>query len=116
MYYVFSQLFGETVSTEDENITPLSGIIITSVYPNPFSNQLNLNIRGIKVNKPLKASMFNIKGQKIKTLFNGTTKSAEQNLTWDGRDETGNYTANSIYFIKVEQGSRFVTQKIIKLK
>lgn len=116
MYYVFSQLFGETVSNEDQNITPLAGFVISNVYPNPFSSQINMQLRGIKVNKPLKAVLFNIKGQKIKTLFSGTAKSAEQNLTWDGRDDAGNQTANSIYFIKVEQGSRFVTQKIIKLK
>ncbi len=116
MYHVFHNVFGESVSNQDENVLPSAGISIGSVYPNPFDNYLNLKIQGAKANLPLQVSVYNVKGQKIKSLFDSVAKTGSQNLTWDGNDETGSRVANSVYLIRAEQDGRVVSQKIVKLK
>jgi len=116
MYHVFHTVFGETVANEDENIIPAAGLSISRIYPNPFGNYLNLEIKGARSNQPLNVSVYNVKGQKIRTLYNSASKALEQNLTWDGKDENGNSTSNSIYFIRAEQDGKAVSQKIVKLR
>ncbi|MFO7660940.1 MAG: M20/M25/M40 family metallo-hydrolase [Candidatus Cloacimonadaceae bacterium] len=116
MYHVFHNVFGETVSNQDENVLPAAGIILSSVYPNPFDNYLNLQIQGAKVNLPLNVTVYNVKGQKIKSLYDALAKNSSHKLTWDGRDEAGSRVANSVYLLRAEQDGKVVSQKIIKLK
>lgn len=116
MYHVFHNVFGETVPNQDENVLPSAGISLSSVYPNPFDNYLNLQIQGAKANLPMNVSVYNVKGQKIRTLFDSVTKTGSQNLTWDGKDESGIRIANSVYLVRAEQDGKVVSQKIVKLK
>ena len=116
MYHVFHNVFGETVSNQDDTIPPPAGLNISRIYPNPFENYLNLQITGAKVNLPLSVAIYNVKGQQIRTLYSAESKAATQNLTWDGRDETGSRVANSVYLVRAEQDGRAVSQKIVKLK
>lgn len=115
MHYVFNQLFNEPIANDDDTMVPSADIIISRAYPNPFNSSVNLEIRQSKSNKPLNVSVYNIKGQKVKTIFSGVSKELTQNLTWDGRDDNGNQVSSSIYFIQAEQGSKTVSRKIIKL-
>jgi hypothetical protein len=116
MYHVFHNLFGETVSNQDDSVVTPTGLAVSRIYPNPFTNYLSLEIEGIKASKPLTISIYNVKGQKVKDLYSGTAKAATQNLAWDGRDEQGAAVSNSIYFIRAEQNGRAVSGKILKLK
>jgi hypothetical protein len=116
MYHVFHNLFGETVANIDENQTPQDHILINKAYPNPFSTSLNLEISGLKANTPTQVSIYNIKGQKIKTLMNSPVKDDKQSLSWDGKDEQGTSVAGSIYIVKAEQAGKAISRKIIKLK
>lgn len=116
MYHVFHNVFGETVANDDESQSAVAGLMIAKTYPNPFSTSLNVDISGLKANKPVKVSIFNVKGQKIKTLFDAPVKANQHSLVWDGRDEQGNLTAGAIYLVKAEQDGKSATHKIIKLK
>jgi hypothetical protein len=115
MNYVFSELFGETVANEDNTETPSAGIEIGKVYPNPFNASVQLEIRQAKTNRPLEVSVYNIKGQKVKTLFAGIAEGKALSRIWDGKDEQGNPVSSSIYFVKATQGGKSVSRKLIKL-
>ncbi len=115
MHYVFNELFGEQVSNEDDVIMPSTGISISNIYPNPFNNSVSLEIGQAKTNLSINISVYNVKGQKVKTLFSGISKDRVNSLNWDGRDTKGNPVSSSIYFIKAEQGGKAVSRKLIKL-
>jgi hypothetical protein len=80
-----------------ENQTPPTSNI--SLYPNPFSTILKISSEF-----SLKASIYNIKGQKIKSI------TIDKEFIWDGKDENGINTQSGIYFLKTAN----TTRKLIK--
>jgi hypothetical protein len=115
MQYVFGELFDETSATDDQAQNPVLGLSLSHIYPNPFEGSVQLQIGTNKSQQPISVSIYNIKGQKVKTLFTGIAKSGKQELNWDGKDEQSNPVSNSIYFIRAEQSGKQVSRKIIKL-
>jgi hypothetical protein len=80
-----------------------------SVYPTPFAGSVNIVLQS-KSNAPVQVSVYNLKGQLIKTM------SGSKSLTWDGTDRNNQPVSNGIYFIKAEQDGRAVTGKVIRIK
>lgn len=98
-----------TTANEDEMTTPAS--LNLKAYPNPFVNNLNVSFQS-KSNALIETSIYNLKGQLVKSLgFNKTGS-----ITWDGKDEEGRAVSNGIYFIKAKQNGQSVTHKIIRMK
>jgi aminopeptidase YwaD len=116
MYHVFHNVFGEIVANTDDNLAPVAGLSIGNCYPNPFSSYISLEVRGSKLANPLRVSIFNIKGQMIKTLFNSPAKAELQSLAWNGTDDAGRQVGSGLYLVKAEQDGKTATQKLIKLR
>ncbi len=116
MSYIFHDMFGEQVSIEDNSITPVTDIVMLNAYPNPFSTSVNLEIRQARDNLPLEVSIFNIRGQKVKTIFSGISKNAQNNFTWDGKDNNGLSVASGLYIITASSGTHHFSRKVCFLK
>jgi alpha-tubulin suppressor-like RCC1 family protein len=104
-YFATVAIVANPVSVIDE-IQPQAKL---QAYPNPFASSLSITLQS-KSNAPVKAAVYNIKGQLIKALGNGKT------LTWDGTDKDNNPVSNGIYFVRAEQDGRSVTSKVIRIK
>ncbi|HEX7400855.1 MAG TPA: FlgD immunoglobulin-like domain containing protein [candidate division Zixibacteria bacterium] len=65
---------------------------------------------------PTTLIIYNILGQKIRTLVDEPQKPGNYEVIWDGKDEQGNDVASGIYFCKLTIGSFQKTQKMILLK
>jgi hypothetical protein len=83
-------------------------------YPNPFnpSTTISFNISS-ELNDNAVVSIFNLKGQLIKTysINNGQTS-----ITWNGEDEFEKTVTSGIYLYKLNVGNKFFTKKMILLK
>ena len=68
--------------------------------------------------QPAKAaiSVYNLKGQLVKTLVNDDIKAGTTTYSWNGTDEQGNKVASGLYFYKLETDNKTVTKKMIMLK
>ncbi|MEA3475621.1 MAG: T9SS type A sorting domain-containing protein [Candidatus Cloacimonadota bacterium] len=112
----------------DPSVNPVETEIL--IYPNPFrtsttisfSNQQSLPTEasaqagGIN-NQQFSISIFNLKGQKIKTFPNlQINKSSDQQIVWDGRDANGKPVPSGIYFCHLENSSYCSTKKILVFK
>ena len=115
------QVIYTAVSTNEEVITPQMGF---SVNPNPFGAITNLTVNlsayEREVTNPVSAahiSIYNIKGQLVKTLELDPHRSGEQYSQWDGRD-TGNLRCSSgIYLMNlVVDGVRVSSKKVTLLR
>lgn len=96
-------------------------LIITFLYgqgiqvnssPNPgttisFSLQENTHVD---------LSIYNMRGQLVKILFNERKYSGNYKIIWDGRDKSGRLMANGIYFFKLTAGRYTSTRKVVLLK
>jgi flagellar hook assembly protein FlgD len=64
-----------------------------------------------KSDAPIQASIYNIKGQLVKTLL------IDKNMIiWDGTDENKSVVSKGIYLIKLKQNNKTIVSKILKLK
>lgn len=69
-------------------------------YPNPFNPSTTINF-SIKNESKVKLSIFNIKGQKIKTLVNTSFTRGDHSIVWKGDDENRNPVSSGVYIYKL---------------
>jgi len=87
-------------------------------YPNPFKPnhestviQFNLKKTGIT-----EVSIYNVKGQKVRTLTRENMQIGDHSLQWNGKNENGKLVASGVYFYSVTQDEKQVTKKMIIMK
>ena len=96
----------------DNNILPpsFSGEYLYN-YPNPFNPSTEIKFR-LDKDSSAKLEIYNIKGQKIETLFNGFAKTNQEILrVWNA-----NTITSGVYFYKLTAGGKTITKKMILMK
>lgn len=60
--------------------------------------------------------IYNVRGQLVKTLFEGNLPAGKYELIWDGKDESGVEVSSGVYLYRLKTGQGIVTRKMILLK
>jgi len=84
-------------------------------YPNPFNPTTNISF-ALPSDSKVSLNIYNIMGQKVKTLVDGITKAGTHTVTWDGTNEQGESVASGIYFYKLSAGDKVITKKMSLVK
>lgn len=84
-------------------------------HPNPFNNETIIQFSLPKAGN-IELSIFNLRGQKIRTLSEEYYPAGIHILRWDGRDDLGNISASGVYFYGLRNGSRKITKRLILSK
>ena len=84
-------------------------------YPNPFNPSTNISYNLSQAGK-IKLEVFNVKGQKIKTLVNEYQDAGKYNVNWQGKDELNRNAASGVYLYQLTTGEYTITRKMILLK
>jgi hypothetical protein len=100
------------VGIEDNLAVPIENL---SIYPNPFSHNSTISFK-LKQPRQISAQIYNLKGQKVKTLVQNETCQGDINLVWDGKDEQGRAVTNGIYTIRVDNDTHIASKKLILIK
>ncbi len=99
-------------SNQDEAMPSLTGL---KAYPNPFNPETSISFNLNKAEQ-VKVEIYNIKGQRVRTLFDGLSKSGRQRLVWNGRDDKGKAIGSGLYFARVKTSDQTQVIKMILLK
>ncbi len=100
---------------DDPNIIP-SPITLFQNYPNPFYPKTTISF-SIKQNSEIELEIFNIEGQKIRTLINDYIQIGDHSTIWNGNDEYGKHVCSGLYFYKLSaNGKTEVIKKCLLLK
>jgi len=87
-----------------------------SNYPNPFNPSTTISF-SIPNDSNVSLNIFNLKGQKVKTLVNSHVVKGKHVQVWNGLNNKGNRVASGIYFYKLNiNGKTEVTKKCLLLK
>jgi hypothetical protein len=91
-------------------VTELSGN-----YPNPFNPTTTIKF---SLNTPEKTliEVYNIRGEKVRTLVDGELQADFYNIVWNGKDNSGKKTSSGVYFYKMKAGNYVSTKKMILMK
>jgi len=74
-------------------------------YPNPFYPLTAIPYQ-IPEGTTVKLEIYDVLGEKLRTLVDGFVPSGHYVAEWDGRDEAGRPVANGIYFYRLEVKGR----------
>lgn len=105
----------EAQGIESEITNIPSGFWLKQNYPNPFNPATTIEY-SITSRSHVNISIYNIIGQKIKTLFDGEKKSGSYSIDWDGTDARGDKVATGIYFYGIQAGHFSDMKKMILLR
>ncbi|MBI5805199.1 T9SS type A sorting domain-containing protein [candidate division TA06 bacterium] len=81
------------------------------LWPNPFYALANIQY-SLDKTQHVSLNIYNITGQRVKTLINGKQNAGIYNLTWSGTNEQGQRLSNGVYFICQKTEDITQTQKI----
>ncbi len=70
-------------------------------YPNPFNSE-TIIIYELPEQDYVNFSVFNLSGQKIKTLVSGQQFAGSHLVIWDGKNKKGQEVPSGIYFYRIE--------------
>lgn len=70
------------------------------VYPNPFQRHSTISF-SIKEISDVKLEIYNLKGQKIKTITNRLYNKGTYKIKWFGDDNYGNNVTSGVYFYRL---------------
>ncbi|MDD3536540.1 MAG: T9SS type A sorting domain-containing protein [Candidatus Cloacimonetes bacterium] len=84
-------------------------------YPNPFRDKTNISYILEKEAK-ISVEIYNLKGQKVKTLYSGMGKKGKHGISWDSTDNHGKKVASGVYFCRLITPDSIQSQKMLLMK
>ena len=109
------QYQGDVSDFTDNDDSMLRKTQLIGNYPNPFNPETTISY-SLSVASNLRVNIYNIRGQKIKTLINGYQAAGNHQVIWDGMDENGKYVSSGIYFYKMEADDFSQIKKMVLMK
>lgn len=104
----------DTVANNDPNEIPL----VTKLegnYPNPFNPETTIRF-ALKDKGEVKISIFNSKGQLVKTLVDGNYKAGNHSVVWNGTDNHGKAISSGVYLYRLNTAGISQTRKMMLMK
>jgi hypothetical protein len=102
------------LATDNSVVLPRS-FTLKQNYPNPFNPSTEIAF-SLEQTSTINLTVFNVLGQKVKVLADGSKLAGTHTLSWDGRDEMGAAVSTGLYFYKLTDGNNSVTKKMALMK
>jgi len=99
-----------TVANEDEQASP--HLTAIKVSPNPFRELAVISYQ-IARQSEIELKLYNLRGQLVRELHNGTAEKGEQVLAWEGCDDKGRHLPAGVYLLRLSIDGKM--QKPLKL-
>jgi hypothetical protein len=84
-------------------------------YPNPFNASTTVEFQ-VGAAGPVELAMYNVAGQKIRTLLSAALSPGQYSATWDGRDEKGEEAASGVYLYRLTADSFQATRLLLLVR
>ena len=107
--------FSKITSINDNNDSIIVNNKLMQNYPNPFNPTTSIYFDLNKDNL-VRIDIYNIRGQKVKTLINELLQKGRYNVIWNGDDENGNNVASGVYFYQMRTDEFVETRRMLLMK
>ena len=91
------------------------GYDLARATPNPFHSKTSIKF-SVPSRTHVSIEVYNILGQKVRTLVNEDLDANSYVRDWDGRSDNGQQVSSGIYFYKMVADNFSKTQKTVLLK
>ncbi len=107
------QIVNYTDSDENE-IVPVTTSLAQN-HPNPFNPETTISF-ALAQDEAVELEIFNIRGQKIKTLVSEELGSGNHDIRWQGQDDLNQPVSSGIYFYRLKTDRFTDIKKMILMK
>ena len=84
-------------------------------YPNPFNPSTRIHY-SLSAPSDVNLAIYNLLGEKVKTLVNERQSAGLKEVAWNGRNNTGSTVDSGIYFYTLTVGNQSQTRKMLLVK
>ncbi len=102
-------------SSNSDNTTPAVTNMLNQNFPNPFNPETTISFDMPEAG-PANLSIYNVKGQLVKTLADGKFGFGKQSFVWNGTDNSGQNVTSGIYFYRLTTSNATETKKMMLMK
>ena len=107
----------EIVDVNDQTIPNSSSQISKLMnYPNPFNPTTTISFSVTQNSDFVNLEVYNIKGQKVKTLINEKMQKGKHSIVWSSVDEDNKPVSSGIYLYKIKAGNQESVKRMLLLK
>ena len=114
--HVFSDVFEYPAASDDPEDVTSPSLVLHPATPNPFSGETRISLDLKDTTRDLAIRVYNLKGQMVKTIYQGIPQDKHAAYIWDGLDAHGKQVRSGLYIIKASQGASVSTVKSVLLK
>ncbi len=108
------QLVSASDTAVNQNKIPESFGLLPA-FPNPFNTSATIQFN-VPQNSHIKLNIFDVRGNKVKTLLDKNVRQGSHRMTWEGQDDSGKVVATGLYFIHMSAGGIKITRKLTLLR
>ena len=93
---------GRAIATTSESAVKIPAMVSATslqVWPNPFNTTTHLRFH-LSQAAAVHLVIYNVQGQRVRTLVDAPLDAGEHRMQWDGRDERGHVAATGPYFAR----------------
>ena len=84
-------------------------------FPNPFNPSTTIKY-DLKSKVDVTLTIYNVLGQKVRTLLNTNQTAGYQKVVWDGLNEYGEQVSTGVYIYRIEAGDFVKSRKMVFMK
>lgn len=107
--------FPNTVDMVERQYVKVSDKMELTNYPNPFNMETNIKF-DVRNSREITISIYNIIGEKIRTLVDENFNSGSYTISWDGTDNSGQTVPAGIYFCRLKHTDKYTNRKLLLIK
>ena len=107
----------ESFAESNSNGIPLIPIEygLSQNFPNPFNPETTIQYQLAEVST-VELTIYNVRGQRIRTLRRGEQSTGVYSVLWDGRDDAGSTVASGMYIYRLKANEFVKTKKMILIR
>jgi hypothetical protein len=98
----------------DDNLLP-EVFALHQNYPNPFNPVTTIRF-DVPQESHIRMDVYNILGQRVRTLMNGTMQPGYHAVRWDGTNDTGKPLASGMYIYRIHSTEFTSVKKLVLMK
>jgi len=110
-----SNVINTTIVSVDEAETLPTVYALSQNYPNPFNPTTTIAF-ALPEAADVNLVIYNILGQKVRTLVNGHMPAGYITTSWDGLDQNGRDVSSGTYIYRLEAAGHTFTRKMVFMK
>lgn len=89
--------------------------LIKRIAPNPFRDRVEIEYQ-ISRQAPVALGIYNINGQRVRTLLFREQLPGHYRAVWEGRDDSGRPLGNGVYILRMAVGNEVIAKSLTLVK